>query len=316
MGITIFLVLLVCTIPGIYFAYKKNFFIILSKKYNRFPILLLFTIPWFGGLSALLSLFIFLALDFLLPSLVDSMVNTFGSNIGLLLPMMANIVVIAFFNKFIIEKEDTELGETKESELFVYFPIYLYRTHWWKDYGTKFSYPEKAKGELRLGIQESNLFIDKKQLKGIRFAFTENGKIIADKRAMQIINENELTGFKTQPIQNFKSKDFNESYFQILPTYTMPKMASETKIIYVSWGLGAYKRIRDKKVYYNKDVLSEALDFNQSFEVIGYENGGPYPPQRHWIVSKKARSVLINKLGQNDFDFIPVRFIEDGATSK
>lgn len=53
------------------------------------------------------------------------------------------------------------------------------------------------------------------------------------------------------------------------------------------------------------------MDFNQTSEAFGYDYDVYNRPFRYWIVSKKVRSVLINELEQNDFDFIPVKIIEE-----
>ncbi|MDR2943729.1 MAG: hypothetical protein LBU81_01340 [Methanosarcinales archaeon] len=82
-------------------------------------------------------------------------------------------------------------------------------------------------------------------------------------------------------------------------------MADETKII-VEQLIYASKIVTDDQIFYNKEILSELSDFNYSLEAFGYEGYNPYPPQKYWIVSEKSRSVLINELNQNEFDFIPV----------
>ena len=304
-----YLAILVAAIPGIYFAYKKNFIVIPNKKYNIFPIQLLFTAPLFGAFSATLATPLYFILG-LFPSFVNSIIDKFGPNIDLLPLMIASIIVFIFSNRFLILKEDPEFDGTKESELYVYFPIYTYRNCEDDLQKAKYTFSKETKGELLLGAQVSDMCIDYKLLEGIDFAFIYSGEIIVSEKVLQILNENELTGIQTRNVQNKKGNNLNEKYYQILPTDIMPKMDPKTEFIFHK-GFQSYRRIRDKKVYYQKDVLSGTFDFNQSFEAVGYENGGPFTPQRHWIVSKKARSVLINKLGQNDFDFIPIKLIDE-----
>ena len=302
--------LLIILIPGIYFAYKKNFFVIFSRKYNIFPIQLILTIPIFAALSFVLSIFAYLILIILIPSFVESAVNQFGENVGLLLPIIADIVIIITFNKYIIENEKFDIPESQEYEIFVYFPLRPYWNFGGKLHGTKFSYPKRIKKELIHGFQETNLIIDYNLIEGIDFAFTFNGEIIASEKALKILNENDLTGIQKRAVQNSKKDDVNINYYQLISMPTMPEMAPKTKFVYELW-INASKIIVNNKIYYNREVLQKMLDFNQSFEVLGYEGDIPYPPQKYWIVSKKARSILINELNQHDYDFIPIHLIDD-----
>ena len=300
--------LIIILIPSFYYAHKKNFFAIYSEKFNNFPIQLLFTIPVFSGLSFVISILTYLFAIILFPSGVDLMVTYFGSHIGLSLPIISNILIIFIFNKFIIEKKNEQF-QHNENELFIYFPVQAYHNFGGKFYGTKFTYPKRKKGDLLIGVQESNLIIKSQELKNIDFAFTFNGEIVVSEKSLQILNEHELTGFQTRPIQDYKSSD-SIPFFQIIPIHTMPEMERDTKTIYELW-IYASKIIVNDEIYYNKTILPEITDFNQSFESFGYESNLPYPPQKYWIVSKKARSVLINELGQQDYDFIPVHLVND-----
>jgi len=49
-------------IPGFYYAYKKNLFVVFGKKYNTFPAQMLVTVPFFSVLCVFLSLIIILPL--------------------------------------------------------------------------------------------------------------------------------------------------------------------------------------------------------------------------------------------------------------
>ena len=196
-----------------------------------------------------------------------------------------------------------DTGQNEEYELYIFRPLQMYR-HFGGKFSAKFK-PSGEKGVLRTEIQTTDLVVRERDLKNVSFAFTFNGEIVVSEEALQILNEENLTGFNTRIIQNKETSSAFDNYFQLVSTHLMPRAANGTKMT-----------VYDNKIFYDRGVLSSVLDFNQSLEALRFMYGGIYlfdgiSPQRHWIVSKKARSVLINKLGQNDFDFIPVKLIDE-----
>jgi len=297
--------------PGVYYAFKKNFFVIFSKKLNCFPVQLFFTIPFFLGLGLGLSILIPAFFALFIPSGFDLARQTFGSYAYLIIPAISSIIIIFGFNNYIVEKNEKSLNELEDFELFAYFPKQVYRNFGEKMHDTAFIYPKRTKGDLLIGTQKSDLIIDPKELNGIDIAFTFNGEIIINEINLQKLSNAELTGFTTRPIQNYKSMTKNNNYSQLLPTSTMTKMNEKTKIIYRHW-ISASKIIGENRIYYNKNVLETMSDFNQSLEAFGYEDKRHFRlPQKYWIVSKKARSILIDELGQQDYDFIPIHLVDD-----
>ena len=303
--------LIILLFPGLYYAFKKNFFVIFSKNLNRFPIQLFFTIPFFSGLSFGISILIPAFFALFIPSGFDFFRQLLGSYAYLIIPAISNVIIIFGFNKYIVEKDENPLNEYEKFELFAYFPKQIYRNFGEKMHNTVFSYPKRNQGELLVGIQKSNLIIDQEELNGIDIAFTFNGEIIINETSLQKLNEAELTGFETRSIQNFKDMTFNNYFFQLLSTHTMTKMNEKTKIVYHHW-ISASKIIVDNQIYYKKNVLETISDFNQSLEAFGYDDKRFFRlPQKYWIVSKKARSFLIEQLGQHDYDFIPIHLVDD-----
>ena len=309
MDLLLIIGLIIVLIPGVYYAYKKSFFVIFSKKYNVFPIQLIFTIPVFSGLSISFSMFIYLLFEIFIPSLIEAAMEQFSSYIILLIPIITDVIIICLFNKYIIGKTNL-INLSKGSELYIYSPLQKRLNFGGKQHGTKFSYPIRKKGELLIGIQESELIIDERELKNIDFDYTFNGEIVANKKTLQILNELNITGFETRPIKNITGS-INNNYFQLLATHIMPKVCDRTKIVSSRMLTLESKIIVNNEMYYDKNVLTEALDFNQSFETFGREGYAYTPPTKYWIVSKKTRSVLIEKLNQYEFDFIPVHLIDD-----
>ncbi|WNY29402.1 hypothetical protein MmiEs2_16290 [Methanimicrococcus stummii] len=301
--------LLITLISGIYYAQKENFFVVFSKKYNQFPVRLILTVPIFSGVCFGLSLGLYILIILLVPTdLIELIVSTFTPYIGLTLPIISNIIIIITTDKYVIGQKETKENLDK-TDLFIYLPIHQYRNFGGKLYGTKFEYPTRIKGDLVFGVQKTDLIIDERELKGIDFAYTFNGEIVVSKEILQILNDFNLTGFKTRPIQNTNGS-VNNNYLQIITTHIMPKVSDETKMVYEQW-IHASKIVINTEIYYDKKVLSETLDFNQTLETFGSEGYAFTPPTKYWIVSKKARSVLIDELKQNEFDFIPIHLIDE-----
>ena len=293
---------------GVYYAYKRNFLVIFSKKYNVFPVRLIFTVPIFSGSCFVFSMLIYMLLQISIPSLTEAASRQFGPYIFLLVPIIVNAAIIFVFNKCIIEKTDS--ANEQESELYIYSPLLRHRSFGGKQHGTKFSNPTK-KGNVLFGIQESELIVDEKELEDIDFAYAFNGEIVAGKKALQILNDSKLTGFETRPIKNIAGP-INENYFQLTAAHTMPKVGDRTKIVSNTLFTFRSKIIVNNEMYYDKTVLAEALDFNQSLEAFGNEEDVyGFPPTKHWIVTKKTRSVLIEKLNQYEFDFIPILLTDE-----
>lgn len=248
MDFILLLEILILLIPGFYYAYKQNFIFVFSKKYNIFPIQLMFTIPFFSGLGIVPIGIIYFLFTLIIPT-YNSPFSTLSPYIGVILSLISVIIIIILFNKFVIEKENNN-PQSEESELYLYLPFQRYYNFGGRDSGTKFSYPRRKEGDLLIGIQESDMIIEENELKHVNFAFTFSGAIIINRTSLQRLNEHNLTGFKTRPVRNSKTKSIIEDYFQLLPTHTMPNISDKTRIIHDRM-IHVSKIIRDNKIFYD-----------------------------------------------------------------
>ncbi|WNY27817.1 hypothetical protein [Methanolapillus ohkumae] len=319
MNFLILSTLLISLIPGIYFSTKKNFLIAYSERYNVFWIKLIYTTPAFSMTIFLLSAYAFVLEPnyFVSPENIEMTQGILSFIISIIISLLFILIV----NKFMI-KNDKELQidkemESKEYDLYVCCQNQKYRNFGGKKDGTKFSYPKRKGRELLVGTQMEDMIIDFKKLKGIDYALTHNGEIIVSEKALNILHKNNLSGFQVRSVRNKKSKMIvEEKYFQLLATQLMPPTMPETKIYDMLYLMGNEVLV-DDLVYYYQSEVSNVLDFNSTFEYFGNEGNIPYLPQRFWIITKKARDILILELNQEFDDFKPVILVgQNEVTSK
>lgn len=139
-------------------------------------------------------------------------------------------------------------------------------------------------------------------------------------KAIEIFNQNNITGFDLRPIQDYKMRThlLDSEYFQIVSTNVFPPLSPKTKLVkkmpFHFTDFRVY--VKDGFFYYNKEALNNVLDFNASFEVFGSSGGSSGQPQKLWIVTNRTRKILINDLKQHKRDFIPVILVDENGEIK
>jgi hypothetical protein len=300
------------TIPGIYLASKKYFYVIPNQKYNIFLFKLIFSVPALTCLILVSSLPILLFWE-LQPNFSSYLIEIFGRYIILGIPILLDIITILFFEKYCIRKDIPfeYQPDFMKHELYVFMPIQ--KIIGGSYYKTKFTYSKKREPkELLIGIQAENLTMDFKILEGYDVVYTNTGEIVVSEKALKIFHANNLSGFYTQPVKDYRKPPIESKkiFSQLFSQSILPKMAAETEIC-ITNVLQLKVCVRNDLIYYDKTTLENASDFNRSLEVLGSHEGIPYAPQHLWIVTNKAMKVLINELNQRKRDFIPVNLVDD-----
>jgi hypothetical protein len=307
-------VVLICFIfmllPGIYLAAKKYFLVIPNKKYNIFPIRLLFTIPAGIAISFLISIIPICVFGIFLRYILPFEYYSWG------LIILSSIFTVIAFKKYFVRKDippEYDSGFEKH-ELYVYMPIQKIPRRKY----TQFSFPPGVKWDkdLLTGTQKEDLKLNFKSLSK-DFVFTDCGEIIVNEKAFSKFSENGFDNlFEKRPIKAVKGfrhqpYDLKEPYFQLLPIRILPPFDTKTEIKkgVGNFSLRAYAV--DDKYYYKREGMTEIADFNITSEILGAYDGTPYYPQHLWIVTNKAMKVLINELNQKKRDFIPVNLVDD-----
>ena len=322
-NLIIFSFIFIVLIPGIYLALRNDFLIIKNKKYNHFFIRAIYTIPLPTLFVLFFSSAVVFIFRFLLVETTNTIVNTFGEAVVLVIPIFFAILCIWFVHATYLRNDvpPEYWPDFEKYELYVYMPDIKMDEN--ITYKTKFHTPAPKKNSKKLQklIQIGELVIDYKYLKGKDITYGLNGEIVVNEKALELFKNNNLTGFQEQPVRNLKNSKVKteEKYFQLIPTHTMPPVSAETKIVEYftnhSIFMSSTVYINDRIVRYNKSVLPVS-DFNVSLEVFGDENRVLYAPQNLWLVSNKVMRIMINDLDQRKRDFIPVILVEDGVTSK
>ena len=309
-NISILICFIFMLMPGIYLAAKKYFLIIPNKKYNIFPIRLLFTIPAGIAISFLVTIVAMcvfgIGLRYILP---------FEDYFSILI-ILSSIFTIAAFEKYFMRKDIPPEYDPDfmNYELYIYMPLQKIPR---KKYN-QFSFPQGVQydKELLTGTQKEDLKLNIKYLDK-DFAFTDCGDIVINERGLLKFSENGFENlFEKRLIKAIKGLrrqpyDLDEPYFQLLPTHTLPSFDVKTKIrqIVANFSLRIYAI--DDKFYYSRKMVTEAADFNITSEILGAYDGSPYYPQHLWVVTNKTMKVLINELNQQKRDFIPVYLIDE-----
>ncbi|WP_338102204.1 hypothetical protein [Methanolapillus millepedarum] len=166
--------------------------------------------------------------------------------------------------------------------------------------------------------QLTDLAADFRYLEGEYLMMTTHGEIVVSNQALEILKENDLSGFYTRPVKKDESYRVfskpdpadNFKYKQLICNHFMPKMSPPTEIVTKKYPL---RILVSGNIYYNQQVLSEIADFNQTYEYFGSDYGDPVFVQRFWILTKKARDIFIERFDQTEDDFSPVHLVdEDG----
>jgi len=308
------LFLLMATLPGIYLATKNNFLHTPNPKYNVFILRLLFTVPLFLFFNGAVSATIVYITPYSFPAFSEWFVQTFGYYAVSILPLFFSIIIIILMN-YLPKADDSELQI--KSDLYVYSPLdKLPHTSL-----GRYEVINKSRGKDELPIRSpiGDIVIDGRYMRGKNINFESFfGAIIATEEALEILKEENLSGFypKTVKIANgfspFSKWDSAEKLkcYQLACNQLMPKLSPLTMIKVSRRPL---KISVKNKFHYHHQVLSEVSDFNLTAEYFGSEYGDPHFVQRNWIVTKKARDVLINRLEQKEANFIPVFLVDDNG---
>jgi hypothetical protein len=261
------LFVLIAAIPGIYLAARNDFIIIKNKKYNNFFTRAMYTILPTTTFVLVLCIPISFFPD-IFPETTNIIMNTFGSNVVLVIPAISGILFLLFVHKYLLRKDipPEYWPDFEKYELYVYFPDIKIDAG--GVYGTKFHTPTPKKGskELKKSTQIGELIIDFKSMKGKDIAYGSYGEIVVSEKALNLFKSNKLTGFQEQAVRNWKDSKVKtgEKYFQLTSTHTMPPISAKTKLF--SSSLGTY--IVDHLVHYDKTVLPVS-DFSHSLEIFG-----------------------------------------------
>jgi len=314
----VFSFILSAALPGIYLASKKDFIYTLNPKCNLFLIRLLFTTPIFIFFNSVISAIIVQSTVWIFPEFTKTIFDTLGHYSASIVPLFFSLVLIYFLKRH-LPTDSTIISQTrKKYELYVYFseePIPDSRS-----LGTKYNVinKDREKNELKISSLVGNLIIDGRYMRSEYMGFAQyGGEIVITSEGLKIIEEENLSGFNTRPVKIHEGYKLfskaenaeNRICHQLMCHHLMPNLASPTRI-------NTFKRplsilVHRSKYYYNQQVLKEVLDFNQTLEFFGSESGGPHFVQRYWVVSKKARDVMVNRLEQRPKDFIPVYLVDD-----
>ncbi|WNY27814.1 hypothetical protein [Methanolapillus ohkumae] len=313
MNFLIYGVFLISLIPGIYFSTKKDFLVVFNEKYDVFWIKLVYTIPVFSMTTAFLSFSVYTFNPNYFVNLEN--ITLFYGFLSMALSMTISLLLILIVNKFVIRNdEEIRIDNEIESREYVFYICCQYKKHYnfgGKTDGTKFSYPKRENRGLLIGIQMEDMIIDFKKLKGIDYALTYNGEIIVSEKALDVLHKYNLSGFQIRPVRNKKKNAIEKvKYFQLLATHLMPPVRPETEVYGTRYLMGDDVLVIDSVSYSQSDTMN-ALDFNLTFEYFGNDANKPYTPQRFWIITKKARDILILELNQDFDDFKPVILVDD-----
>ena len=310
-----FLFFFILITPGIYLALLKNFLIIPNKKYNIFPIRLIFTVTGTAIFLVIFLLLLFLFFGVILENYSNALISAYGDFVILIYPLLCSLLTILMFKAYLIR--DDEPIEFRENffdyELYVYKP--LKRITGGRECGTKIDYPKNMQPdrEILTGTQMEDLRLNLKELKEEKIALTGRGELIISDEALDIFNQNNLTGFSLRPVKNYKNSEkyLNLNYFQFVSTHHLPSVSSKSAIIKEMKAFAFRVYIKNDVVYYSQKIMNNISDFNTSREVFGAYDGSPYYPQHLWIVTNKVMKILIEDLNQNKRDFIPIHLVDD-----
>ncbi|MDF2514512.1 MAG: hypothetical protein K0S04_4378 [Herbinix sp.] len=173
-----------------------------------------------------------------------------------------------------------------------------------EEYGTEYT---RINACPRCGFgkeQTSDLIINTKKMKKYQFAQIIPEFLITE-NVRQIIEDNNLSGCDFKPVKDFKGRT-EPILYQLIINNILPRMDKDVK--FEIWE-AAYcpecdtngKFLRSEIVYKSQD-LTEAQDFNLTYEYIGQANY----LGRHLIVSAKVRDIF-NKNKIKPIAYEPVR---------
>lgn len=312
----VFVFMLMATLPGIYLATKKNFIYMPNEKFNLFFIRLFFAVPFFWFFNILISLIVASIFVELFPRISSFFENLMGNNAVALVPFIFSLFFIILLKKYVIPDKGFKKVNYNESadewDLYAFLPSEGMPSG--KSIGTKYELlnPKRKKNELSIYSQLTDLIVDFRYLKGEYVMMTSNGEIVISNEALEILKENNLSGYMTRPVKKDRSFSLfskpdpadDLKYKQMICSRIMPQMSPQTAMCSHKYPLRSFV---SSPIYYNQSVLSEMDDFNQTFEYFGLS----YFSQRVWILTKEARDLFIDRFNQKVEDFYPVYLVDD-----
>jgi len=304
-----FLFVITASLPGIYLATKKKFFCVPNPKYNLFILRLLFTVPTFLFINSFISAICAEIVYRIFPELSDAFIQIFGPYAASLIPLFFSLFFIVLLKKFVISEDELKpidiYKNSEGCELFAFSPSENMPC----GDGTKYELlnPKRDKNELPVYFQITDVISDFRYLDGKYLMMTRREEIVVSNAALEILKENNLSGYTIRPAKRDRSMILfskpdpadDLKYKQLVCSRIMPQMSPKTVIISQKNPLKVFYLW---PIYYHQSVLSEIADFNQTFEYFGTS----FAANKCWILSKKARDVMIEELDQCKEDFIPV----------
>ena len=319
---------LAAILPGIYLASKKNLFSTPNPGYNNLISRFLYSAPLFFLINVLFSgISIYIILKY---PMFGILLRSFGHYSAFLIPLLFSLIVILCF-KVYFSKRDADSKKDKkaqkEYDLYFYTPsnVFPNNTHY------KILNTNRGENELPIPFPKSDVVVDTDYyMNDKNIGISAYGReIVVTEKGLEIFKEEKLSGYYTRPAKTtagFRpaswAKDTSK-YVQIVCSRPMPKLSPLTKIKVFKKPFSIL--VPDDKFYYDQKILSDVSDINQTNEYFGSEfsmvyttlamfsftKPYGYPVQRYWIVTKKARDVLINRFGQHKSEFTPVYLVDD-----
>ncbi|WNY23275.1 hypothetical protein MmiHf6_05800 [Methanimicrococcus hongohii] len=329
-------------IPAIYAALYKSLFTVPNKKMNIFFFRLYFLMPFCLFIGFLFSTFaMFFAWEFM-PDLSDYFFEIFPGSGSRILGALINLPIMLILTQIMIipNKKQTK-DDLNNCDYYVFMP--QYKSPAAKNYGTKYSYKKNRNpDELLIGMQIGELSFPVLLTDGKEIIFTVHGEVIVSDYAFQTFGEGGLTGFykktmrkecllMTEPDENegiisdlagiFKEKDktvkkeqkpqLEMKYYQLLSNNILELTDPKTELTLRKKIVNKSLLPKSNVIYYNKQTMEKARDFNRSREFVGSEDGYPYGPHQLWILSKKTCILLKDRFDYSEADFIPIVLTDD-----
>ena len=203
------------SIPAVYLAGQKNFFFIENEKNNTFLIRFIFLFPGVLSIEILFYFFCFLLLTGLLMILYAfTSIDLFGSSFWILSSLTSvpiSVLTIFVFKKYILR---ADLPFMKQPGLNNY-DLYMFMPNQREIEDSSSYQSTKGLGPAPITVQIKEISVNFSKIKG-DILFTERGEFVVSTRALNVFEENCLTGYTTTPVTDKKSKQESNSYFQLV----------------------------------------------------------------------------------------------------
>ena len=318
---SVLLFIFILSIPALYAAMYKNMFQIKNEKMNNYFLRLFYLAPFCAFVGFFFSAFFMMLIRVLTPEIFEFFMRTFGdlgdfiSGAVIVSPLMVILTKIMIIPS---KKEIEERQKMKEDyEYYVFMPEGKHMGG--KSQGTKYTFNKRKKGEALIGTQIDELTMQ--VMKGMEndIMFTMYGEFAVNEYALQVFEENKLTGYYKKPMtMKYLERGIKEDteyvksvYYQLMASNTLAPMSKETKLTFK--GTISTSILPQKNIYYDREVMDNALDFNRSIEYVGAEKEYPYAFHQYWVISKKVHAVFKKYFYFSDDDFMPIILLDSGT---